>query len=70
MIGLCESAEQSEAIRANLVQEFGFADNIIVNHPNNDLPEVCVYFCKTVSLSREVIANVCENILKFTSVLT
>jgi hypothetical protein len=35
LIGLCDSVEHSEAIRANLVQELGLSDGIIINHPEN-----------------------------------
>ena len=40
LIGLCESAEHSQAIRANLVQEFGLSDEIIVNHPDNNPSDI------------------------------
>ena len=36
LIGRCDSVEQSEQIRARLVNEFGLADNIIINHPDNN----------------------------------
>jgi hypothetical protein len=35
LIGLCDSIEQSQAIRANLVHELGLSDGIIINHPEN-----------------------------------
>ena len=40
LIGLCESVEFSQAIRANLVQEFGLSDGIIVNHPDNNPSDI------------------------------